>query len=50
MKRRLKYPLIVEGKYDKAALCNLVEGDIFLTNGFRIYNNEEMLSLLRRLA
>lgn len=50
MKHRLKYPLIVEGKYDKAALCNLVEGDIFLTNGFRIYKNEEMLSLLRRLA
>jgi len=50
MKRRLKYPLIVEGKYDKAALCNLVEGDIFLTNGFHIYKNEEMLSLLRRLA
>lgn len=29
MKRRLKYPLIVEGKYDKATLSSLVEGDIF---------------------
>lgn len=50
MKRRLKYPLIVEGKYDKATLSNLVEGDIFLTGGFRIYKDKEILALLRRLA
>lgn len=50
MKRRLKYPLIVEGKYDKATLCNLVEGEIFLTDGFRIYKNKDMLALIRRLA
>lgn len=50
MKRRLKYPLIVEGKYDKAALCNLVEGEILLTNGFHIYKDREMLALVRRLA
>ena len=50
MKRRLKYPLIVEGKYDKATLSSLVEGDIFLTGGFRIYKDKEMLALLRRLA
>ena len=37
MKRRLKYPLIVEGKYDKATLCSIVEGDFLLTDGFRIY-------------
>ena len=42
MKRRLKYPLIVEGKYDKATLSSLVEGDIFLTGGFRIYKDKEM--------
>jgi len=50
MKRRLKYPLIVEGKYDKATLSNLVEGEILLTDGFHIYKNKEMLSLLRQLA
>ena len=43
MKRRLKYPLIVEGKYDKATLSNLVEGEILLTDGFHIYKNKEML-------
>ena len=41
MKRRLKYPLIVEGKYDKATLSNLVEGEILLTDGFHIYKNKE---------
>ena len=50
MKRRLKYPLIVDGKYDKATLSNLVEGEILLTDGFHIYKNKEMLSLLRQLA
>lgn len=50
MKRRLKYPLIVEGKYDKATLCSIVEGDILLTDGFRIYKNKEQLSLIRQLA
>ncbi len=50
MKRRLKYPLIVEGKYDKATLSNLVEGEILLTDGFHIYKNKEMLWLLRQLA
>ena len=50
MKRRLKYPLIVEGKYDKATLCSIVEGDILLTDGFRIYKNKQQLSLIRQLA
>lgn len=50
MKRRLTVPLIVEGKYDKATLCNLVEGEILITDGFRIYKNKELLALIRRLA
>ena len=50
MKRRLTVPLIVEGKYDKATLCSLVEGEILITDGFRIYKNKELLALIRRLA
>lgn len=50
MKRKLTVPLIVEGRYDKAALSNLVEGDIIITNGFRIFRDSETLSLIRRLA
>ena len=45
MKRRLKYPLIVEGKYDKATLCSIVEKNILLTDGFRIYKNKQQLSV-----
>ena len=40
----------MEGKYYKATLSNLVEGEILLTDGFHIYKNKEMLSLLRQLA
>ena len=50
MKRRLTVPLILEGKYDKATLCSLVEGEILITDGFRIYKNKELLALIRRLA
>lgn len=49
-RRRLTVPLIVEGKYDKATLSSLVEGEIIVTDGFRIYKNREQLSLIRRLA
>ena len=34
MKRRLKYPLIVEGKYDKIRLSSLLDATIIETNGF----------------
>lgn len=50
MKRKLTVPLIVEGRYDKATLANLVEGEIIITNGFRIFRDTETLSLIRRLA
>ena len=50
MKRKLTVPLIVEGRYDKATLANLVEGEIIITNGFRIFRDAETLSLIRQLA
>lgn len=48
--KKLTVPLIVEGKYDKAALCSLVEGDILLTNGFGIFKDAKKLALIRRLG
>lgn len=48
--RKLKVPLIVEGKYDKAALASVVEGDILVTGGFRIFKDKEQLTLIRHLA
>ena len=39
-KLRVKYPIIVEGRYDKAKLSSLVEGDIL--------QNAPLLEALRR--
>ncbi len=46
----LKYPVIVEGKYDKITLSSLVDTTIITTDGFSIFNNKEKQSLLRRLC
>lgn len=46
----VKYPIVVEGKYDKIKLSSLVRADILPTDGFRIFNKKETLALLRRLA
>lgn len=50
MKKRIKYPIIVEGKYDKIKLESLFDADIIVTNGFDIFNKSERLALLRSLA
>lgn len=49
-KLRVKYPVIVEGRYDKAKLSTLMEGDIIQTDGFRIFSNKDKMGLIRRLA
>lgn len=46
----LKYPVIVEGKYDKIKLSSIMDGTIITTDGFGLFKNSERLSLLRRLA
>ena len=48
--RKLKIPILVEGKYDKAKLCRIVDAPILTSDGFRIFNNEEKRTLLRRLG
>ena len=49
-KLRVKYPVIVEGRYDKAKLSALMEGDIIQTDGFRIFSDKNKMGLIRRLA
>ena len=49
-KLRVKYPVIVEGRYDKAKLSTLMEGDIIQTDGFRIFSDKDKMGLIRRLA
>jgi ribonuclease M5 len=46
----IKYPIIVEGKYDKIKLDSILSAKIITTDGFGIFNNKEKLSLIRQLA
>ncbi len=48
--KTIKETIIVEGKYDKIKLSQLIDGNIIQTNGFMIFHNKEMLLLLSRLA
>lgn len=49
-KLRLKYPVIVEGKYDKAKVSMLVSTPIISLDGFSVFNNTEKQMLLKRLS
>ena len=47
---RIREAIVVEGKYDKNTLSQLVDAPIFTTNGFGIMHDEATLELLRRVA
>ena len=49
-KLKIPYPIIVEGKYDRLRLLDVVEGEILVTDGFGIFKKQEKLSLFRRLS
>lgn len=46
----IPYPVVVEGKYDKIRLSNVIDAHIIVTDGFGIFKKEEKRLLLRRLA
>ena len=48
--RRIREVIVVEGRYDKNALKQVVEATVVETGGFGVFNDKECLSLLRRLA
>ena len=48
--KKLKEVLIVEGRYDKNTLSQVVDATIIPVNGFSVFHDKELLSLLRRLA
>ncbi|MBQ3018711.1 MAG: DUF4093 domain-containing protein [Clostridia bacterium] len=50
MKPTIKYPIIVEGKYDKIKLDSLVCANVITTGGFAIFNGDERLKLIKKLA
>lgn len=47
---RLKQAVIVEGKYDKIKLSNLLDALILTTDGFGIFKDREKQAFLRRIA
>jgi ribonuclease M5 len=47
---KLRHAIVVEGKYDKITLSQLVDAPIFVTNGFGIFKNAALISVLRRTA
>ncbi len=47
---RIQEAIVVEGRYDKAALAGVVDTLILDTAGFGVFKDGERLALLRRLA
>lgn len=47
---RLSQAVIVEGKYDKITLENIIDATIIATNGFTIFKDTEKRELIRLLA
>lgn len=47
---KIRQAIVVEGRYDKNTLSQIVDAPILETSGFGIMNNRENLKLLRRVA
>lgn len=47
---KIQEAIVVEGRYDKNTLAQLVDTVILETNGFGIFQDKAQLSLLRRIA
>ena len=50
MKPRVRQVIVVEGRYDKNALLQVVDAVIVETGGFSVFHDREKLAYLRRLA
>ena len=48
--KQLKEVIVVEGRYDKNALSQVVDATIVTLGGFSVFNDREKLAFLRRLA
>lgn len=49
-KIKIRQAIVVEGKYDKIKLSEIIDGVIIVTNGFGIYRNKETIELIRFYA
>lgn len=48
--RSIREVIVVEGRYDKNTLKQVVQATVVETGGFGVFNDKERLALLRRLA
>jgi ribonuclease M5 len=47
---KIKEVIVVEGRYDKNTLSQIVDATIITLGGFSVFNDKEKLAFLRRLA
>lgn len=47
---KIREAIVVEGRYDKNTLSQIVDAPILETSGFGIFKNKEQMALLRRIA
>ena len=48
--KKIKEVIVVEGRYDKNTLSQVVDATVVTLGGFAVFNNREKLAFLRRLA
>ena len=49
-KIRVRFPVLVEGKYDKITLSSIIDANIIVLGGFSVFNSGQMKNLLLKLA
>ena len=47
---KIKEAIVVEGRYDKNTLSQIVDAPILETNGFGIFKDKAQMKLLRQVA
>lgn len=49
-KKRIIYPIIVEGRYDKIKVDSVFDAEIFVCDGFGVFNSKEKQALFRKIS
>lgn len=49
-KLKIRYPIIVEGKYDKIKLDSILDANVIKTDGFGVFKKSELSAFIRRLS
>lgn len=47
---KIREAIVVEGRYDKNTLSQIVDANIFVTDGFGIFRDSKQMALLRKVA